>query len=87
MRNADNLPPYRAVVMKSGSLNFLEPFWACTGLLWENFTLFTFITHIIQFVCVAVILRYLGFIAYWNYLVAIFKFTTVVCIVLKKNDY
>ena len=25
MRNADNLPPYRAVVMKSGSLNFLEP--------------------------------------------------------------
>ena len=22
---ADNLPPYRAVVMKSGSLNFLEP--------------------------------------------------------------
>ena len=25
MRKADNLPPYRAVVMKSGSLNFLEP--------------------------------------------------------------
>ena len=25
MRRADNLPPYRAVVMKSGSLNFLEP--------------------------------------------------------------
>ena len=24
MRKADNLPPYRAVVMKSGSLNFLE---------------------------------------------------------------
>ena len=22
---ADNLPPYRAVVMESGSLNFLEP--------------------------------------------------------------
>ena len=25
MRKADNLPPYRAVFMKSGSLNFLEP--------------------------------------------------------------
>ena len=25
MRKADNLPPYHAVVMKSGSLNFLEP--------------------------------------------------------------
>ena len=25
MRKADNLPPYRAVVMKSESLNFLEP--------------------------------------------------------------
>ena len=25
MHKADNLPPYRAVVMKSGSLNFLEP--------------------------------------------------------------
>ena len=25
MRKTDNLPPYRAVVMKSGSLNFLEP--------------------------------------------------------------
>ena len=25
MRKADNLSPYRAVVMKSGSLNFLEP--------------------------------------------------------------
>ena len=25
MRKADNLPPYRAVVMKSVSLNFLEP--------------------------------------------------------------
>ena len=25
MRKADNLPPYRAVVMKSGSLNFVEP--------------------------------------------------------------
>ena len=25
MRKADNLPPYRAVVMKPGSLNFLEP--------------------------------------------------------------
>ena len=25
MRKADNLPPYRAVVMKSASLNFLEP--------------------------------------------------------------
>ena len=25
MRKADNLPPYRAVVMKSGSLNFLDP--------------------------------------------------------------
>ena len=25
MRKADNLPPYCAVVMKSGSLNFLEP--------------------------------------------------------------
>ena len=25
MRKADNLPPYRAVVMKSGSLNLLEP--------------------------------------------------------------
>ena len=25
MRKADNLPPYRAVVMKFGSLNFLEP--------------------------------------------------------------
>ena len=25
MRKADNLPPYRAVVMKSGRLNFLEP--------------------------------------------------------------
>ena len=25
MLKADNLPPYRAVVMKSGSLNFLDP--------------------------------------------------------------
>ena len=25
MRKADNLPPYHAVVMKSGRLNFLEP--------------------------------------------------------------
>ena len=25
MRKAENLPPYRAVVMKSGRLNFLEP--------------------------------------------------------------
>ena len=25
MRKADNLPLYRAIVMKSGSLNFLEP--------------------------------------------------------------
>ena len=25
VRKADSLPPYRAVVMKSGSLNFLEP--------------------------------------------------------------
>ena len=25
MRKADNLPPYRAVVKKSGSLNFLDP--------------------------------------------------------------
>ena len=25
MHKADNVPPYRAVVMKSGSLNFLEP--------------------------------------------------------------
>ena len=25
MRKADNLPPYRDVGMKSGSLNFLEP--------------------------------------------------------------
>ena len=25
MRKADNRPPYRTVVMKSGSLNFLEP--------------------------------------------------------------
>ena len=34
MRKADNLPPYRAVVMKSGSLNFLEssgPAQACYG--------------------------------------------------------
>ena len=34
MRKADNLPPYHAVVMKSGSLNFLEPFGpaqACYG--------------------------------------------------------
>ena len=34
MRKADNLPPYLAVVMKSGSLNFLEPFGpaqACYG--------------------------------------------------------
>ena len=25
MRKADNLPPYRAVVMKSGSLDFVDP--------------------------------------------------------------
>ena len=25
VRKVDNLPPYRAVVMKSGSPNFLEP--------------------------------------------------------------
>jgi len=34
MRNADNLPPSCAVVMKSGSLNFLEPsgpLQACNG--------------------------------------------------------
>ena len=34
MRNADNLPPSCAVVMKSGNLNFLEPsgpVLACNG--------------------------------------------------------
>jgi len=34
VRKADNLPPSRAVVTKSGSLNFLEPsgsFQACNG--------------------------------------------------------
>ena len=34
MRKADNLPPSCAVVMKSGNLNFLEPFGAvqaCNG--------------------------------------------------------
>ena len=36
MRKADNLPPYCAVVMKPGSLNFLEPSGPAQGLLWEN---------------------------------------------------
>jgi len=27
MRKADNLPPFCAVVTKSGNLNFLEPSW------------------------------------------------------------
>ena len=31
MHEADNLPPYCAVVKKSGSLNFLEPLWAYTA--------------------------------------------------------
>jgi hypothetical protein len=40
-----------------------------------------FIAHIMQFVCVAVILRYLSFVAYWNYLIAIFQFKTLFCTV------
>ena len=47
---ADNLPPYRAVVMNSGSLNFLEPSGACTGLLWDFTFLYglpgTLVSHI-----------------------------------------
>ena len=37
MRKADNLPPYCAVVKKSGSLNFLDPSgpaWPVTGVLY-----------------------------------------------------
>ena len=37
MRKADNLPPYCAVVKKSRSLNFLDPFgsaWPVTGVLY-----------------------------------------------------
>ena len=45
VRKADNLPPYCAVVKKSGSLNFLElpgPVQACTGqLLYINKRYFT----------------------------------------------
>ena len=31
MPKADNLPPYCAIVKKFGSLNFLDPPWACTA--------------------------------------------------------
>jgi len=34
VRKADNLPPSCAVVTKSGSLNFLEPFGTVMGLLY-----------------------------------------------------
>ena len=37
MRKTDNLPPYCAVVKKSRSLNFLDPFgpaWPVTGVLY-----------------------------------------------------
>jgi len=45
-----------------------------------------FIACIMQFVCVAVILRYLSFVAYWNYLIAIFKFATLFCAVMNRHD-
>ena len=34
MRKADNLPPYCAVVKKSGSLNFVDPSGPVTGQLY-----------------------------------------------------
>ena len=43
MRKADNLPPYCAVVKKSGSLNFLEPSrpaWPVTGVLYLYINIF-----------------------------------------------
>jgi len=46
-----------------------------------------FTAYIMQFVCVAVILRYVSFVAHWNYLIAIFKFTTLFCTVLNRYDY
>ena len=47
MRKADNLPPYRAVVMKSGSLNFLEPSGPARPVMGELSSAVTFIVIII----------------------------------------
>jgi len=46
-----------------------------------------FIAYRMQFVCVAVILRYLSFVVYWNYLIAIFKFSRIFCAVLNRHGY
>jgi hypothetical protein len=46
-----------------------------------------FIVYIMQIVCVAVILRYFSFVAYWHYLIAIFKSTTLFCTALNRHYY
>jgi hypothetical protein len=57
----------------------------CSQVFAEFHVVFT--TYIMQFVCVAVILRYLSFVACWNYLIAIFKFTTLFCTLLNRHYY
>ena len=46
-----------------------------------------FIAYIMQSVCVVVILRYLSFVAYGNYLITLFKFATLFWAVLNRHYY
>ena len=62
MRKADNLPPSRAVVMKSGKLNFLEPsgpLQACNG---TGFTISVDASLICDKIVTA---QNLAFLSYW----------------------